>query len=102
MPVNFLGGEELAKICSKNVRRTQPELHTSLLLKYTIARAAIDNQLGSPVKNDRRCSLGYAWRKRLRDYTPIHNQYKATHTGTLTYSHSYNTQMYTAKLRMPD
>ena len=34
-----------AKICSKSVRQTQPELHTSLLLQYTIARAAIVNQL---------------------------------------------------------
>ena len=45
VPVNLLGGEELAKICSKSVRRTQPELHKSLLLQYTIAISAEDNQL---------------------------------------------------------
>ena len=43
--VNFLGGEKLAKICSKSVRRTQAELRSSLLIQYTIARAAIVNQL---------------------------------------------------------
>ena len=29
VPVNFLGGEELKKVCFKSVRRTQPELQTS-------------------------------------------------------------------------
>ena len=43
--MNFIGGEQLAKICSKRVCRTQPELHTSLLLKYTVAMAARVNQL---------------------------------------------------------
>ena len=33
--MHFLGGEEIAKICSKSVHRTQPELHTRLLLQYT-------------------------------------------------------------------
>ena len=45
VPVNFPGGVELAKICSKSVRRTQLELHTSLLLQYTIASSAVVNQL---------------------------------------------------------
>ena len=45
VPVNFQDGEELAKIYSKNIRRAQFELHTSFLLQYTIARAAIVNQL---------------------------------------------------------
>ena len=43
--VYFLGGEELAKICSKSVCRTQPALHTSLLLQYTTVISAIVNQL---------------------------------------------------------
>ena len=43
VPVNFLGGEELVKICSKSVRLTQSELHSSLILQYTIARAAMVN-----------------------------------------------------------
>ena len=43
-PVNFLGGEELIKICSKNFPRTQPELHTRLVLPYTIAIAAVVKQ----------------------------------------------------------
>ena len=47
--VNFLGGEELPKICTKSVRRTHPELHTSLLVLYTIAMAAIVNQLNMNV-----------------------------------------------------
>ena len=41
VPVNFLGGEELPKITSNSVRRTQPELQTSLPIHYTIAMAAI-------------------------------------------------------------
>ena len=45
VPVNFLGGGELAKICSKSVRRTQPELRSSLLLQHTIASSAEVNQL---------------------------------------------------------
>ena len=48
-PVNFLREEELPKICSKSVRRTQPEQYTSLLLQYTIAMAAIANQLNISV-----------------------------------------------------
>ena len=44
-PLNFLGGEELPKICSMCVRLTQLELHTILLLQYTSAIAAIENQL---------------------------------------------------------
>ena len=43
--MNFLGEEELAKICSKSVRRTQPEIHTRLLLQYTSAMETIVNQL---------------------------------------------------------
>ena len=39
----LFGGEELAKICSKSVHRTQPELHTHFLLLYTSAMAAIVN-----------------------------------------------------------
>ena len=39
------GWRGAAKLCSKSVRRTHPELHTRLLLKYTSARAAIVNQL---------------------------------------------------------
>ena len=45
VPVNLLGGVDLAKICSKSVRRTQPELLTSLLLQYTTASSAVVNQL---------------------------------------------------------
>ena len=45
VPVNFLGRVELAKICSMSVCRTQTELHTSLLLQYTIDSSAIVNQL---------------------------------------------------------
>ena len=41
VPMHFLGGEELAKICSKCFRRTQAELHTRLLLQYNRAIAAI-------------------------------------------------------------
>ena len=33
----------------KSVRRTQPELHTSLLRQYTIAMATIANQLNMNV-----------------------------------------------------
>ena len=43
----FLGEEELAKIGTKSVRRTQLELHTRLHLKYTCAITAIVNQLKS-------------------------------------------------------
>ena len=43
--VNFMGGEEFANVCSESVRRIQPELHTSLLLQYTIAMEDIVNQL---------------------------------------------------------
>ena len=43
--MNFLDEEELAKIFSNSVRRTQPDLHTSLLIQYTIAMEAIVNQL---------------------------------------------------------
>ena len=43
--MNFLGGEELPKVCSKSVRRTQPELQTTLLVQYTNAMADIVNQL---------------------------------------------------------
>ena len=45
VPMHFLDGEELPKICSKCVRRTQPELHTVtfLLLQYISAVAAIVN-----------------------------------------------------------
>ena len=45
VPINFLGGKELLKICSKCVRRVQPEQHTYLLLKYTSATPAIVNPL---------------------------------------------------------
>ena len=45
VPIHFLDGEELPKICSKCVGRTQPELHTFLLLQYTSAMAAIVNLL---------------------------------------------------------
>ena len=45
IPIHFLGGEELVKISSKNVRCTQPELHTRLLLQYASAMTAIVNQL---------------------------------------------------------
>ena len=41
-----MGGEDLAKICSKRIRRTQPKLHTHLHLQYTSAMAAIVNQRG--------------------------------------------------------
>ena len=44
-PIHFLGEEEIAKICSKSVRDTPPELHTRLLFQYTSAMAAIVNQL---------------------------------------------------------
>ena len=37
----FLGFEELTKVCSKSVRRTQSELHTFLPLQYTSTMAAI-------------------------------------------------------------
>ena len=43
--MHFLGVEELAKICLKSVRTTQPDLHTRLLLQYTSATVAIANQL---------------------------------------------------------
>ena len=43
VPMHFLDGEELPKICSKCVRRTQPELHTFQLLQFTSAMAAIVN-----------------------------------------------------------
>ena len=43
--LHFFSVEELAKVCSKSVRRTQPELHTRLLLQYTSAMAAIVNLL---------------------------------------------------------
>ena len=43
--MHFLGGEELAKICSKSVRHTQPEQYTRLLHQYTSGMAAIVNQL---------------------------------------------------------
>ena len=39
--INFQDGEQLAKICSKSVCRTQPELRSSLLFQYTIARSAV-------------------------------------------------------------
>ena len=42
----FLDGVELAKICSKSVCRTQPELHTHLLLQYTNAKVAMVNISG--------------------------------------------------------
>ena len=45
VPVNIHGGEKLTNICSKSVHRTQPDLHTSLPLQYTIAMAAIENKL---------------------------------------------------------
>ena len=45
VPIHLLGGEKLAKISSKSVCRTQPELHTRLLLKYTSAMEARVNQL---------------------------------------------------------
>ena len=45
VPVTFLGVEELINICFKSVCRTQPKLHTSLLLQYTIEMAAIVNHL---------------------------------------------------------
>ena len=45
VPVNLLGGVELAKICSKGVRRTQHELRSNLLLQYTTASSAVVNQL---------------------------------------------------------
>ena len=45
VPLNFLGGEELPKVCFKSVRRTQPDLQTSLVLQYKIAREAIVNEL---------------------------------------------------------
>ena len=45
VPVKFLGGVELAKVCSKSVRRTQPELRCRLLLQYTIPSSAVVNQL---------------------------------------------------------
>ena len=45
VPLHFLDGEELPKICYKCVRRTQPELHTFLLLQYTSAMAATVNLL---------------------------------------------------------
>ena len=37
IPLNFLCGEEMPKICSKSVCRTQRELRTSLPIWYTIA-----------------------------------------------------------------
>ena len=49
VPVNFLGGYELARISSMRVCRTQIELHTSLLLQYAIAIAAIVNLLNIKV-----------------------------------------------------
>ena len=39
------GWRGAAKMCSKSVHRSQPELHTRLLLQYTSATAAIVNQL---------------------------------------------------------
>ena len=45
VPIHFMDGEELPKICSKCDHRTQPELNTFLLLKYTSAMAAIVNLL---------------------------------------------------------
>ena len=41
VPMHFLGREELVKICSKSVRRTQPKQHTPLFLQYTSAMPAI-------------------------------------------------------------
>ena len=41
--INFLGVEQLTKICLKCVRRIQLELQTFLLLQYTSAMAAIVN-----------------------------------------------------------
>ena len=43
VPMHFLDGEEMPKICSKFIRHTQPELHTFLLLQDTSAMAAIVN-----------------------------------------------------------
>ena len=48
--VNLLGGEELVKICTKSVCRTQPELWSSLLLQYTIDSSAVVNELN--IKED--------------------------------------------------
>ena len=45
VPMLFLGGEKMAKTCSKGVCHTQLELHTCLLLQYTSAMAAIVNRL---------------------------------------------------------
>ena len=50
VPMHCLGGEELPKIFSKCVRRTQPELYTFLLLQYTNATAVIVNLLN--IKED--------------------------------------------------
>ena len=40
VPIHFLDGEELPKIGSKCIHRTQPELHTFLIILYTSAMAA--------------------------------------------------------------
>ena len=45
VPVHFLYSEKLPKICFKCVCRTQPELHTFLLLQYTSPIVAIVNLL---------------------------------------------------------
>ena len=59
VPMHFLEGEELPKICSKCVRRTQTELHTFWLLQYTTARTAIVNLLN--INGDAAARLFERW-----------------------------------------
>ena len=47
VPMHFLDGEEQPKICSKCIRRTQPEIHTIMLLQYTSVMEAIVNINGN-------------------------------------------------------
>ena len=59
VPLHFLDGEELPKICCMCIRCTQPELHTFLLLQYTSVMAAIVNQLN--INGDAAARLFERW-----------------------------------------